>query len=195
MPSTPQFGITYPCMSSTVDPAAFAELATTTETALEDVGFSVSAPGTGEAYEVTHLPTGRGLGAATPLFGVETTLTYTFAPASVVTGTGVTINTGTGAFNFLYSGFYMASIAFGGNTSTLTMTSQRIAVYVNATLYTAVKTRGTNPSSQFANGTSVDFGINILNTDTVTFRYLWTGTGVLTGPASATIALSLLART
>lgn len=194
MPSTPIYGITYPCMSPVVTPADFASFATTTETALDTVGFSALSPGTGEAYMVTHLPTGRGLGAASPVFGVEGTFTYTFVPSSVVTGTGVTVNTGTGAFNFLDSGFYMASVAVGGNSSTLTMTSQRVAVYVNGVLYAAKKWRGTNPISAAVLSGSYDFGINILNTDTVTFRYLWTGTGAMP-LATATVAISLLART
>lgn len=194
MPSTPQFSIDYPCMGPAINPTAFAELATSTEEALDRVGFSAT-PGGGEAYAVTHLPTGRGLGSVTTAFGVEATFNFLAVPSSVVTGTGVTINTVTGAFNFLFNGFYMASVNIGGSSSTLTMTSHRVAVYVNGVLYAARKTRGTNPASTSALSTSFDFGINILNTDTVTFRYLWTGTGVLSGPASATVAISLLSRT
>lgn len=194
MPTTPQFGIIYPCMSSVITSADFAALATSTETALDTVGFSV-VPGTGEAYSVTHLPVGRGTGTVTTLPGVEGTLTYTLVPASVVTGTGVTVNPGTGAFTFLNNGFYMASVAIGGNSATLTMTSQRVAVYVNGVLYAARRTRGTNPASTGAVSSTFTFGVNLLNTDTVTFRYLWTGTGVLGGPASATVSLSLLSRT
>lgn len=195
MPTTPQFGITYPCMGVPVTAADFASLATTTDTALGAVGFG-SVPGTGEAYTVTHLPTGRGLGAVTTLPGVEGTLTYTLVPSSVVTGTGVTVNVGTGAFNVLSNGFYLASAVVGGaGDSTLTMTSQRIAVYVNANLYAAKKVRGFNPAFTSTIGSTYDFGVNLLNTDTLTFRFLWTGTGVLTGTASATVSLSLLSRT
>lgn len=195
MPVTPQFGITYPCMGVPVTLADFASHATTTETALDSVGFG-AVPGSGEAYAVTHLPVGRGIGAVTTLPGVEGTLTYTLVPSSVVSGTGVTINVGTGAFNVLSSGFYMASATVGGAPgSTLTMTSQRIAVYVNANLYAAKKVRGSNPASASTISSTYDFGVNLLNTDTLTFRFLWTGTGVLTGVASATVSLSLLSRT
>lgn len=194
MPTTPQFGITYPCMSPVVAPSAFAAFATTTETALDAVGFSV-VPGTGEAYSVTHLPTGRGIGTATPLPGVEATLTYTVVPSSVVTGTGVTVNVATGTFNVLDNGFYMASATVGAASSTLTMTSLRVAVYVNGVLYAARKARGFNPSNTGTVSTTYDFGMNLLNTDTVTFRFLWTGTGVLSGIGSSTVSLSLLSRT
>lgn len=194
MPSTPQFGITFPCLSPTVSPADFATLATTTETALDTVGFG-SVPGTGEAYAVTHLPWGRGLGAVTTPFGAEATFTYTAVPTSVTFGGGIVVFPASGNFVTTFTGFHMASVAIQGNSSTLTMTSQRVAVYVNGVLYAARKTRGDDPVFVSALTTSYDFGVNLAAGDTVTFRYLWTGTGVLSGVASAITSLSLLSRT
>lgn len=192
MPSTPIYGITYPCMSPVVAPSAFASLASTTELAIDATGFGTPL-GTGEAYAVTHLATGRGLGSAPPLPGVEATLTFLIVPSSVASN-GVVVNNATGTFTVGNNGLYMSSVAIGGNSATLTMTSQRVAVYVNGVLYAAKKTRGTNPTSTAAISSSFDFAVNLLAADVVTFRYLWTGTGVI-GTASATVALSLISRT
>lgn len=192
MPSTPQFGITYPCMSAGVAAADFAALATTTEAALDAVGFG-STPGTGEAYAVTHLAWGRLRGSASPAFAVEAVLTG--VPAAATSGNGITVNAAAGTFTVAANGFYMASASMSGGDSTLTMTSQRVAVYVNGTLYAAKKTRGDDPVFVVALVTTYDFGVNLVAGDVVTFRYLWTGTGAMNNAASSVLSLSLLSRT
>lgn len=194
MPTTPQFGIAYPCMSPTITPADFARLATTTEVALDAVGFSVLTPGSGEAYNVTHVAWGRGLGGAAPAPGAEGTFLFNVFPLNTTFGGGITIFPALGTFVVTAGGFYDASVSIGGNSSTLTMTSQRVAVYVNGNLYAAKKTRGSNPVSAATLSSSYDFGVNLTAGDTVTFRYLWTGTGAI-GLATATCSLSLLSRT
>lgn len=194
MPSTPIYGITYPCLSPVISPTDFATLATTTEAALDTVGFSAT-PGGGEAYAVTHTGWGRGLGAVTPLVGVEGTFNFVGAPTSVTFGGGIVVFPASGNFTTITSGFYMASVSMGGISSTLTMTSNRVAVYVNGVLYAAKKTRGLNPVFAAPTTSTFDVGVNLTAADIVTFRYLWTGTGVLNGPASATVSLSLLTRT
>lgn len=193
MPGTPVYGITFPCLSPAITAADFASFATTAEAALNLVTSSTAA-GVDSAQRATHMPTARGIGAATPAFGVEATFLFTLIPSSV-TSNGIALNTGTGVFGVLENGFYMASTTVSGSSSTLTMTSQRVAVYVNGVLYAAVKVRGRNPVSFDTAAASYDLGLNLAAGDQVTFRYVWTGTGALGGPAGATCSLSLISRT
>lgn len=184
MPTTPVFGIQYPCESPSVSLADFQALATTTETAIATVDAL--------ATSVTHNPNLRGIGIATPAFGVDTVLTYS-AFAANFTSSGFTVNLATGALTPLTSGLYMVSVRVGGNSSTLTMTSQRTAMNIGGSLVVATKDRGTNPASTGTVGSTFTSDVYLVGGSTVTFSYLWTGTGALSGVASATVALDLIA--
>lgn len=185
MPTTPIYSIQYPCESPSITLADFAAFATTTEAAI--------AATDAEAVAVTHNPNARGIGIATPAFGVDTVLTYT-AFAANFSSSQFTVNLAAGTLQPLVSGLYSVSIRTGGNFSTLTMTSQRTAMNINGSLVVATRDRGTNPASTGTTGSSFTADVYLsAATSIVTFSYLWTGTGVLSGPASATVALDLIA--
>lgn len=184
MPITPNFSIAYPCEGSAITLADFANLATTTEAAVIAV--------LAEARAVTHTPNARALGTSAAAFGVEDTMIYTLVPTSVVSS-GITVNAAAGTFTILTPGIYLATVRLGGNSSTLTMTSQRVATAVNGVNQTVRKYRGFNPATTEAIAGAWTSDILCAAGDVVTFRYLWTGTGALSGTASATVALDLLA--
>lgn len=185
MPTTPVYGIQFPCESPSVSLTDFQALATTTEAAIALID--------AEAVAVTHNPNARGVGTATPAFGVDTVLTYTASPTQL-TSSGFTVNAAAGTFQPLVSGLYAVSVRVGSNQSTLTMTSQRVAVNINGSLTVATRGRGANPASFEALSTTFTSDV-FLNAalHVVTFSYLWTGTGALLNPAFATVALDLIA--
>lgn len=185
MPDTPNFGITYPCEDTLVDCDDFATLATDIESAIATVD--------AEASNVLNLPYGRVSSAtANPAFGVEAIMTWGGSPTGDFAN-GVTLNAGAGTMTIVTPGIYQASAYNLGNQSTLTITSQRIAVYVNGIFQVARKYRGTNPATAIVlSGTyTADIGPLVAG-DIVTFRYLWTGTGALSSPAGASLVLSFL---
>lgn len=183
MPDTPNFAITYPCVGSAISASSFATFATDVETAIAAVdnqGYGVGSIGVlNVSYAFTTL-------SSNPAFGVETVMTFSNTTASDI---------GFGASSFTAStpGPHTVSVLLSSPQSTLTITSQRVAIYVNGVLNTANKWRGSNPPdfAVFNGGFSTD--IYLVGGDIVTFRYLWTGTGALGGPVTGTASLLLLA--
>lgn len=184
MPTTPIYGIQYPCESPSITLGDFQAFATTTEAAI--------ALTDAEATAVTHNPNARGIGSANPALGVDTVMTFTAFPGAF-TQSGFTVNTAAGTFQPLTSGLYTVSVRMSSNQATLTMTSQRVAVNIGGVLVVATRNRGTNPASNGTTVSSFTSDIFLLTTSVVTFSYLWTGTGALLNPATATVALDLIA--
>lgn len=184
MPDTPIYAITYPCESAPITVSDFSVFATDVEAALALTDT--------EATFVTHLPYFRGVGAATPAFAVETTTTYTAFPTTVASS-GVTVNAAAGTVTIITPGIYLASLRVSTPESTLTVTSSRAAVAINGVNAAAKKFRGLNPAGVTALSGTYDTDILVIAGDVVTFRYLWTGTGALTGPVTITATLDLLA--
>jgi hypothetical protein len=178
MPDTPNFAITYPCMGPTVAVADFQVYAADVEAALVAVD--------AEAQAVTHVPYAFATLASNPALGVETVMTM-----SSTTSSGVTV--GASTFTAVTGGVYTFGAQLGGTTSTLTLTSQRLAVYVNGVFQVACKWRGSNPIDAFGLDGAYSVDLPIAAADVVTFRYLWTGTGALFGPAAGTASMTLLA--
>ena len=138
MPDTPNFPITYPCAGVTISCDSFREFATDVEAAIATVD--------AEAAAALNLPYARIVFAsANPAFGVETVMTFGLIPTGDFAN-GVTVNAGAGTMTIVTPGIYQASVQMFGNQSTLTMTSQRIGVFVNAVLQMVRKYRGTNPA-------------------------------------------------
>lgn len=185
MPSTPNFGITFPCMDAPVTAADFATLASTTEAALVTVAAEAANVTNGQHAHIS-------MTLANPAVGVETIYTYSASFAA----NGMTVNTGAGTVTPTTSGICVVSlIQSSAPQSSLTITSQRIAVYNNGVLFAARKWPGNNPVNIGTYGGSFEVPVPVLAGDTLTFRYLWTGTGSLAaaGGASATAWLSMIA--
>lgn len=185
MPDTPNFAITYPCENVPISCNDFAVLATDTEAAI----LSVNA----EATAVLSDPAARARASTAVALAVDTTLTYAAFPTTQFSS-GITFNAAAGTFTIVTPGIYIASTAVDSNSSTLTMTSQRVSVVLNGVLYGARKYRGTNPITANVLTGSYTIAIGpLIAGDVVTFRYLWTGTGVLNANAGATVSLNYLA--
>lgn len=179
MPDTPNFAITYPCMGPTVDPAAFSEFAADVEAAIASVD--------AQAAGVVGLPYAFASLTTATAFGVEAIMTM-----SNTSGSGITI--GASTYTIVTPGLYVAgATASNANQSTLTYTSQRVAVYVNGVFFAACKWRGVNPADVFVMGGSYSVNVPLLAGDVVTYRYLWTGTGAISGSAGGLGSLMLLA--
>lgn len=183
MPSTPNFAITYPCLTPLISMPDFSAFATDVEAALAAVD--------AEAVTATHNPYAFALGNVAAAFGVESILTYTGFPANSF-NSGITFNAAAGTFTIVTPGLYSATAESSSNQSTLTMTSQRIAVFVNGVLFAVRKYRGTNPVTVGALVGSYSTDVPLIAGDVVTFRYLWTGTGALTGDATGNVSLAML---
>lgn len=183
MPDTPNFAITYPCLGSVMALADFSTFALDVEAALAAVD--------AEATAATHNPFAFALGNVAAALGVESVMTYTGFPANSF-NSGITFNAAAGTFTIVTPGVYSATAELASNQSTLTMTSQRIAVFVNGVLFAVRKYRGTNPVTVGALVGSYSTDVPLLAGDIVTFRYLWTGTGALTGDATGNVSLAML---
>lgn len=184
MPSTPIYNIDYPCVGAPVTLADFFALATDTEAAITATY--------AEAAAVSSDPMARALGSTAAPLAVDTILTYTAFPSQNRVS-GITLNAAAGTFTIVTPGVYVAYAAVQGNQSTLTMTSQRVAVYLNGGFYAGRKYRGYNPTLSIAlTGTySIDVGYLAVG-DVITFRYIWTGTGALTANAQAIVGLDYI---
>lgn len=184
MPMTPNFNIDYPCLGVPVTLADFAVFATETEAALAVVD--------AEAVAVTHNPYARLIGFTAAAVGVETILDYT-AFAATQLSSGVTVNNAAGTVTIITPGLYLAGLQISGDQSTLTMTSHRVALFVNGVLYATRKYQGTYPVVGIAAQSGVyDTAVRLAAGDVLTMRYLWTGTGALTSSASGSLFLDLL---
>lgn len=179
MPDTPNYAITYPCMGVPVTPADFNTFATDVEAALVAVDTKTRA--------VLNVPYAMANTASSPAFGVETIMTF-----SGTSGSGITI--GASTFTALTAGLYAFGVNITEPNSTLTITSQRVAIYINGVFMSACKWRGTNPSDAFVQGGAYTSDLPVAVADVVTFRYLWTGTGaLLSPPVTGFVSMTLLA--
>jgi hypothetical protein len=183
MPDTPIYGITYPCEGAPIAVSDFYTFATDVEVAIGVVD--------AEATLVTHLPNARAAGQVSPALGVEGT--YLFTIPTSIASSGITVAAGAGTMTIITPGIYLASVRQAVSESTLTITSSRVAVTVNGVNQVIKKFRGSNPAGILSLSGSYTVALPLAAGDVVTFRYLWTGTGALANPASATVALDLLA--
>lgn len=180
MPDTPNYAISFPCEGNVITPAVFSDFALDIEAAIA----TVSTAGTA----VTHTPMARASGITPNNPGVETVVTTTAATSYA---SGITLNPAAGTFTIVKPGLYNAEGSVYQLQSSLTMTSQRLAVAVNGVNVVAKKYHGSNPADITTLGGSFSAPIYVVAGDVVTFRYLWTGTGVL-GFNGNWICLSML---
>lgn len=179
MPDTANFAITYPCMDEVVDCNDFAIFATDVEAAIAAVD--------AEGIAVTHTPYALQTTSTTPAVGVATTLVHVASVNNFSSGVTVAANT----FTIITPGLYLANAQCNGVTSNTTLTSARVSILKNAVLTNAFKRKPVVgfPSSSNMNLSSA---LELIAGDAVTFQYLWTGTGALTGPLTATVNIQLL---
>src|SRR5215510_7921658 len=139
MPDTPNFSITYPCQDEAINSDHFRDFATDVEAAVSAVNV--------EAAAVLNTPYARIVVAtANPAAAAETTMTFGVIPAGDIVN-GITVNSGAGTMTIVTPGVYHASVQVSGNQATLTMTSQRISVFVNGVFLLTRKFRGFNPAN------------------------------------------------
>lgn len=179
MPDTPNFAITYPCEGSAIDCDDFSIFATDVEAAFATVD--------AEATAVTHVPYALQVTQTTPALAVATTLVFVASAFNFSSGITVAAN----AFTALTDGLYLVNAQTQGVTSTLTMTSGRVSILKNAVLVDAIKRKPLIGLPTISNMT-ISAPVNLLAGDAVTFQYLWTGTGALTGPLNASVSIQLL---
>lgn len=178
MPDTPVYAITYPCIGVPITTASFAAFATDVEAALIAVD-AIATTVASAPYAFAEL-------TVNPAFGVETVMALSNSSSSTIAVLAT-------SFSISTAGLYAINGKMDSPQSTLTFTSQRLAVYVNGVFQAATKWRGANPAdfSVRNGGYSIDLPLAVA--DSVTFRYLWTGTGALSNPATGTASLTLLA--
>jgi hypothetical protein len=179
MPDTPNFAITYPCMGPAISCDNFAVFATDVETAIATVD--------AEATAVTHTPYAIQVTQTTPALATATTLVFVASVFNFSSGITVAAN----AFTALTPGLYLVNVDTSPVDSTLTMTSGRVSILKNAVLVNAIKRKPVIglPS---VSGMSISATVNLAVGDAVTYQYLWTGTGALTGPLNANVNIQLL---
>lgn len=179
MPDTPNFAITYPCMNTVIDCDDFREFATDVEAAFVTVD--------AEATAVTHMPFAIQETSTTPALAVATTLVFIASANNFSSGITVLGNT----FVAIAPGLYAVQVQCALATSTLTMTSGRLSILKNAVMVDAIKRK---PQVSFPSVSNMNLtaAINLVAGDTISFQYLWTGTGALTGPITATANIQLL---
>jgi hypothetical protein len=179
MPDTPNFAITYPCEGAAIDCSDFSTFATDVEAAIATVD--------AEATAATHTPYALQVTQTTPAVGVATTLIFVASAFNFSSGITVAAN----AFTALTAGLYLVTAQTSGVTSSLTLTSGRVSILKNAVLVNAIKRKpiiGFPSASNMTISSPVDLAVG----DAVTFQYLWTGTGALTGPLNASVSIQLL---
>lgn len=179
MPDTPNFAITYPCEGTPVTLNDFYEFATDIEAAFVAVD--------AEAVAVTNAPYAIQVTSTTPALAVATTLIFVASAFNVSSGITVAAN----AFTAITPGLYEVTAQTQGVDSTLTMTSGRTSILKNGVLVNAIKRKPVIGLPSVSNMT-ITAPVNLLAGDAVTFQYLWTGTGALTGPLAASVSIQLL---
>lgn len=179
MPDTLNFAITYPCEGSAVSCSDFAVFATDVEAAVAAVD--------AEAVAATHLPYALQVTQTTPAVGVATTLVFVASAFNFSAGVTVAAN----AFTALTAGLYLVNAQTNGVDSTLTLTSGRVSILKNAVLVDAIK-RKPVPALASVDRMTVSVPVELAVGDAVTFQFLWTGTGALTGPLNASVSIQLL---
>lgn len=179
MPATINFAIPYPCMGPVVNCADFTAYATGIEAAFVTVD--------AEASAVLKTPYAIQAASATPALAVATT--FTFTPSANDFSSGITV--AANAFTAVTPGLYAVEVQVSSSTSTLTMTSGRVSILKNAVLVNAFKRKPqvSFPSISVMNLTAA---VNLSAGDAITFQYLWTGTGALTGAITAACNIQLL---
>lgn len=185
MPDTPVYAITYPCMGVPLTLADFSTFATDVEAALAIVD--------AEALAVTQIPHLKINGTVTTALSVEAVMLFTSTGATLYAVSGFTVNNAAGTITVITPGLYEITAQVDANQSTLTMTSQRAAIYINGVLHSARKYRAYNPVLAGALDGTYKVGVYLAAGDVVTLRYLWTGTGALLNPATGEIRMELLA--
>lgn len=181
MPDTPVYAITYPCLGPTISVTDFVTFATDVEDAIRVVEAEATFDGS-----VTQVPYGFTELTANPAFGVETAMTMSNTSSNGMSVIGST-------FVVITPGLYAIGGKLDSPTSTLTFTSQRLAVYVNGVFYAANKWRGSNPADNFVRNGGYSIDLPLALGDAVSFRYLWTGTGALLNPATGNASMTMLA--
>lgn len=186
MPDSSNFAITYPCEGSAVNPVDFSVFAFDVESALSAV--------TAEGVAVVSDRMFHAIGtAAIAAAAADTTMTYTGFPASVKSS-GVTVNTATGDITIVATAIYeLWAFVNASATSTLTITSQQIGIFVNGILYGTQKRRGFNPAVTFATTGAYSMLVPLNAGDVVTFKYQWNGTGALNSAGGGTVGLNYVA--
>lgn len=186
MPSTPNFGITYPCEGSPIAVTDFSSFALSAEAAISTVS--------AEGAAVVADPVFHAIGvAAIAASGADTTMTYTGFVSSFKSS-GFTVNTATGDITAVTTGIYeLWALVNTSGQATVSMTSQRIGIFINGTFYASQKRRAYNPA--IANATYGTFSVMAQLTagDVVNFKYQWTGTAALSSQGGGTVGINFVA--
>lgn len=181
MPDTPVYAITYPCLGPVIDVTDFLDFTNDVEAALLAVEAEATSDGS-----VTQVPYVFAELTVNPAFSVETAMTMSNTSSSGIAVVGST-------FVVITPGLYAIGGKLDSPQSTLTITSQRLAVYVNGVFYAANKWRGSNPADFSVRNGGYSIDLPLAAADAVSFRYLWTGTGALLNPATGTASMTMLA--
>jgi hypothetical protein len=183
--TTPNYAIPFPCEGEAITTASFSAWALGVENALIQADAAATA--------ATHEPQANLSAQSNTAVGVEGTLTFDAFGGTLNMSNGITINAAAGTATVVFPGLYNVMVSIPGNASTLTMTSQRMAVYVNGVLYAAKKLRGFTVASTITLSGSVDWDVGPLAAgDVITIRWLWTGTGALSSTAFFDVAIAFL---
>jgi len=174
MPSTPVFGITYPCIGTVVTPADFYTFSTTLEAAIAAVDALVS-QATMPPHVGVLVNQSVAVGAAT---NCAVSQIYYSEPLGLTSIGATSITAPT-------TGLYQISqyISVSGFT---TLTSLKVSITVNGAIEYAYKQPA--PSVGVANNSMPHGLVKLIGGDAVRANVLWTGTG---GPATATGVFTL----
>lgn len=179
MPSTPNFGIVYPCLTPVVTAADFVAFATSTEAANATVD--------AEAVAVTHLPYALQTTSTVIPVGVATTLAFSASAFNFSAG----ITVGVSSFTILTGGLYLVTVQTQGVESNTTLTSARTSILRNGVLVNAIK-RKPFVSFPTASNMNITAAVPLAAADVLSAQYLWTGTGALLAPLAASFSVQLL---
>lgn len=179
MPNTPVFGITYPCVGSSITLNDFVSHASTMEAAIASVD-TISAQALTPPNIAVALSQSVTVAVATDC---AVSVIYYGNPTSQAT-------LGSAAITIATTGLYRADLAVGISGFT-TVTSLRMAITVNAVLQYAFKFP--SPSTGVFNEAMTQGLLSLVAGDVVRANCLWTGTG---GPATASgnMMLALVSR-
>jgi hypothetical protein len=178
VPSTPVFGIVYPCMGPAITLADFSNFATSVETAIATVDALAT-----QATSPPNVSVGLSLGGVA--LGVATNITYTTEHWD----SGTIATPISDALTVPANGMYMAAVNVG-ITGFATLTSMRAAITVNGTIQYAFKylPAASTPTQDVPHGL-----LRLAAGDLVRCNFLWTGTGG-PGTVSGTMSLTLHSR-
>lgn len=178
MPSTPVFGIVYPCEGPAITLADFSSFATSVESAIAAVDVL--------ATEATNPPNASvQLSMAGVAVNVATDITYT----SESWDSGTIATPPATALTVPSNGMYMVAIN-AGVSGFATITSMRAAISVNAVNQYAFKFLPVAATPNQANPHGL---LRLAAGDLVRCNFIWTGTGG-PGTVSGTMSLTLHSR-